>query len=176
MGEPKQAEPWLRDTLTEIPAVARAVLHALQLAREDLHSWCGKLSDAEVNARPHEIASVAFHLRHLVGSTDRLLTYAEGRTLNAQQLVAMAHESEPGAVNADLFAELDEACEEFARRIRALAAQNLEDRRTVGNKKLPSTVGGLLVHVADHAQRHVGQAITTSKIVIAQRCAPCQRR
>jgi hypothetical protein len=26
-------------------------------------------------------------------------------------------------------------------------------------------VGGLLVHIADHTQRHVGQAITTAKIV-----------
>jgi hypothetical protein len=37
----------------------------------------------------------------------------------------------------------------------------------VGLKKLPTTVGGLLVHIADHAQRHVGQAITTAKIVNA---------
>jgi len=34
---------------------------------------------------------------------------------------------------------------------------------------LPTTVGGLLVHVADHTQRHVGQAVTTAKIVVAQR-------
>jgi hypothetical protein len=26
----------------------------------------------------------------------------------------------------------------------------------------------LLVHIADHTQRHVGQAITTAKIVVAQ--------
>jgi len=30
-------------------------------------------------------------------------------------------------------------------------------------------VGGLLVHVAEHTQRHVGQAITTAKIVVAKR-------
>ncbi len=31
-------------------------------------------------------------------------------------------------------------------------------------KPLPTTVAGLLVHVADHTQRHVGQAITTLEI------------
>jgi hypothetical protein len=36
---------------------------------------------------------------------------------------------------------------------------------------LPTSVGGLLVHVADHTQRHVGQAITTAKIVRAARTA-----
>jgi uncharacterized damage-inducible protein DinB len=44
----------------------------------------------------------------------------------------------------------------------------MEEARQVGKKQLPTTVGGLLVHVADHTQRHVGQAITTSKIVAAQ--------
>ena len=31
-------EPWLRGTLTDVPAVPRAVLHALELAREDIHN------------------------------------------------------------------------------------------------------------------------------------------
>jgi len=35
----------------------------------------------------------------------------------------------------------------------------------VGEKHLPTTLGGLLVHIADHTQRHVGQAITTAKVV-----------
>jgi hypothetical protein len=35
----------------------------------------------------------------------------------------------------------------------------------VGRARLPSTVFGLLFHVAEHTQRHAGQAITTAKIV-----------
>jgi len=70
------AEPWLRGTLTEVPAVPRAVLHALELAREDLTHWCGQLSDAELNSRPQGIAPVAFHIRHIARSIDRLLSYA----------------------------------------------------------------------------------------------------
>jgi uncharacterized damage-inducible protein DinB len=45
----------------------------------------------------------------------------------------------------------------------------MQEERHVGKKQLPTSVGGLLVHVADHTQRHVGQAITTAKIVVAQR-------
>jgi uncharacterized damage-inducible protein DinB len=59
--------------------------------------------------------------------------------------------------------------EASAIRVRELAKADLEERRTVGKKALPTTVGGLLVHVADHTQRHVGQAITTAKIIIARR-------
>ena len=71
-------EPWLRDTETDVPAVGRAVLHSFQLAEEDLRKWCENLSDAELNARPAGVAPVAFHIRHLARSLDRLLTYAEG--------------------------------------------------------------------------------------------------
>src|SRR5262249_14811076 len=57
-------EPWLRGTLTEVPALQRAVLHALELAREDIDRWCDGLTDSELNERPGGIAPVAFHLRH----------------------------------------------------------------------------------------------------------------
>jgi len=44
----------------------------------------------------------------------------------------------------------------------------LDEVRRIGRRQLPTTVVGLLVHIADHTQRHVGQAITTAKIVVAQ--------
>ena len=165
----KLPEPWLRGTLAEVPAMPRAVLHALELAREDLERWCGTLSDAEVNARPAGIAPVAFHLRHIARSLDRLLTYAEGNQLNEVQMAAMKNELEPGAKREELFSELELALRKSAERIRALDATRLSDARVVGKKELASTLGGLLVHVADHTQRHVGQAVTTSKIVVSQR-------
>jgi hypothetical protein len=37
--------------------------------------------------------------------------------------------------------------------------------RQVGRAQLPSTVLGLLFHAAEHAQRHVGQLVTTSKVI-----------
>ena len=157
-------EPWLRGTLTELPPVPRAALHALEQAREDLWKWCLPLSDEQLNARPAEIASVAFHLRHIAGSLDRLLTYAEGRQLTESQLVQLKSEPEPG-VHDRLFVELDAALRRSSERVRALAASDLQAPRSVGKKQLPSTLAGLLVHIAEHTQRHVGQAITTAKIV-----------
>lgn len=165
-------EPWLRGTETDVPAVARAILHALQLAAEDLREWCGNLSDAELNLRPAEAAPVAFHIRHLVRSLDRLLTYAEGRSLSEEQMIRMHAELDPGAKRDELFAELTAALADGATRVRSLANMNLEETRTVGKKHLPTTVGGLLVHVADHTQRHLGQAITTAKMVSAKISIP----
>jgi uncharacterized damage-inducible protein DinB len=169
MEPSKLPEPWLRDTLTEVPAVQRAVLHALELAKEDLERWCGSLSDEEFNARPAGLAPVAFHLRHIGRSLDRLLTYAEGNQLSGEQVAELKTELDPGATRHELFAELTVAFTKSVARVRAIDAEHLEQRRAVGKKELPATVAGLLVHVADHTQRHTGQAVTTSKFVLAQR-------
>jgi uncharacterized damage-inducible protein DinB len=168
MDKPKLPEPWLRGTLTDVPPVQRAVLHALEMAKEDMERWCGSLSDAELNARPNEIAPVAFHIRHIARSMDRLLTYAEAGTLSPEQIAAMKSELDPAASGEALFAELNQALESGAARIRAFAAEDFSQKRAIGRQQMPTTLGGLLVHVADHTQRHVGQAITTAKIVRAQ--------
>jgi uncharacterized damage-inducible protein DinB len=164
-----QPEPWLRGTLTDLPAVPRAVVHALELAREDIDKWCGDLSDDELNARVSGIPSVAFQLKHIGGSMDRLLTYAEGSSLTPEQIASMKSEIDSVMSSEKIFAQLRAAFEHSIRRIRALAAAKLEEARTVGRNQLPTSVGGLLVHVADHTQRHAGQAITTAKIVRAAR-------
>ncbi len=166
---PSLPEPWLRGTLTEVGAVPRAVLHALELAGEDLKKWCEPLTDEELSTKPHGLPSVGFQLRHIARSIDRLLTYAEGNTLSPEQLDALREESKCDARSQALFDELTMALEGGSQRVRALAKSNLEEARAVGKKALPTTVGGLLVHVADHTQRHVGQAITTAKILLSER-------
>ena len=158
-------EPWLRGTEIEVPAVGRAILHALRLAEEDLHKWCGSLSDEQLNARPGDAPPVAFHIRHLSRSLDRLLAYAEGRSLSSEQVARLGTELDAGATRDELFAELGAALADASVRVRALAGKNLEEARFVGKKRLPTTLAGLLVHVADHTQRHVGQAITTARLV-----------
>jgi len=164
----QQPEPWLRGTLMELPAVARGVLHAFELAQEDVNRWCESLSEADLNARPLELPPIAFHLRHIARSLDRLLAYAEGNQLSAEQIAALKTEMDPGATRDALFVEFTQGLEDAARRVRALAAGELEQARFVGKKQLPTSVGGLLVHLADHTQRHVGQIVTTAKVLQAE--------
>jgi uncharacterized damage-inducible protein DinB len=162
-------EPWLRGTLTEVPPIGRGVLHALELAREDAKKWCEALSDAQMHARPAGLPSVAFQLRHIMGSLDRLLTYAEGRALSEEQLRELKAEVSPDGSAKELLAEFEAAIPRGSLRVRALASEDYAIPRAVGAKRLPTTLGGLLVHIADHTQRHVGQAITTAKVVSASK-------
>ena len=160
-------EPWLPGTLTEMDAVRRQVLHALGLAREDVTRWCSGLSREELEARPFGVAPAGFHLRHIARSLDRLLPYAEGQQLNEVQLRALESEMQAG----DALAEFERGIATAEARVRAIAPDTLEQPREVGLGRLLSTVGGLLVHCAEHTQRHVGQAITTAQVVMAIRAA-----
>ena len=162
---PGWVEPWLRGTLGDVPALPRGVLHALALAEEDLARWGASLTDAEIHARPYGLTPYAYHVRHIGNSLDRLLTYAEGRGLDVVQQGALGVELEPGMTHAALMAEFTAGMVEAKERIRVLPLGELEQARLVGSKRLPTTLGGLLVHLADHTQRHAGQAVVTAKLL-----------
>ena len=162
-------EPWLRGTLTEVDAVRRQVLHTLELAEDDMEKWCSGLSDAEINARPFGIAPVSFHLRHMVGTIDRLLTYLGGGQLSAEQMTTMRGELGAGGTTAEVMQLFKDGLADARRRVLLISPGSYEEARGVGRKMLPTTVGALMVHCADHTHRHVGQAVTTSKVVVGMR-------
>src|SRR5271154_1314869 len=130
-----EPEPWLRGTLTEVPAVVRGVLHALELAREDVARWCETLTDEQLEARPMGLPAVAFHLRHIARSLDRLLTYAEGRELSAEQVAALRAEMQPAGTREDLLREFETALQTSGLRVRALSGADLEQARFVGKMR-----------------------------------------
>lgn len=160
-------EPWMRGTHDDLDVVRRAVVHALELAEEDIAKWCGELSDAEMMARPRDLAPLAFHLRHIARSLDRLLTYAENRMLDEGQMRALKTEMDP-ATAALVLQEFHDGIASAKERVRAVTPANYEEFRGIGRKQLPTTVGGLLIHCAEHTSRHVGQAVTTAKLVRAR--------
>lgn len=160
-------EPWLRGTHANVSAVGRAVLHALDLALDDLTKWTAGLKDAQLHAQPLGLTSVAFHLRHIARSTDRILSYAEGKQLSEEQISALKSEKEGDETLAMLLADVEFSFVNAADRIRVLATANFDTVRLVGRKQFPTTIGGALIHVADHTQRHVGQVVTTAKVLRA---------
>jgi len=173
-----QTEPWLRGTLTEVEPVRRAVLHALELAGEDTERWAAGLSDKEIFARPVGLPPVAFQLRHIARSLDRLLTYAESGfadssqppvgqlpVLSEAQMAALASEGSEVGSAAEVMAEFRAGLASAMERVRAIAPESFDVARGVGRKRMPSIVAGLLIHCAEHTQRHVGQMVTTVKVL-----------
>jgi uncharacterized damage-inducible protein DinB len=155
-------EPWLRGTITGVHPVIAQLLYSFQQTREDLEYFAEGLSADQLWSRPSGLASVGFHARHIAGSIDRLLTYARGEQLTPAQLAYLKAEAEPVEnVITWLTAQLDD----FAQQVRAFDSSTFDQHRKVGRKELPTTVGALLIHVGEHTQRHVGQAIVTAKLV-----------
>jgi uncharacterized damage-inducible protein DinB len=142
------------------------VAHSLLQLREELNAIVPGLSPRDLSIKPGGAASLTFHLRHLAGSLDRLLTYARGESLTDAQRAALA--SEEGEDDVDptaLLAEVHQAIDRALDQLRATPVATLDEPRAVGRASLPSTVRGLLFHAAEHAQRHAGQIATTAKVV-----------
>ena len=160
------AEPWLRGPIPGMPAMVMPAAHALMQAAEDIPRAVDGLTTAQLWALPGGAAAVGFHLRHLAGSIDRLLTYARGEMLTDAQMTQLDAEIEDDGRSADDLAR--EALAAIARAIdvmRETPPGIYLETRGVGRRRLPSTVLGLLVHIAEHTQRHVGAIIATSKVV-----------
>jgi hypothetical protein len=151
-----------------MPPVVMPAAHALMQAAEDITAAAAGLTAGQLWMRPGGAAPVGFHLGHLAGSIDRLLTYARGEALSASQLAAIAGEQDPGgspASAATLASEAVAAIERAIDVMRNVPPEIYFERRAVGRRRLPTNVLGLLVHVAEHTQRHAGAIIATSKVV-----------
>jgi uncharacterized damage-inducible protein DinB len=165
MQQPSPPEAWLRGPLPGIDAVLMPAAHALVQARDDIAAALVDAHASELWATPGGAASPGFHLRHLAGSLDRLLTYARGERLSPGQLAALAREGEPGASGQELERTVLAAIDRALEQLRRTPTGTLGDIRPVGRAGLPATVLGLLAHAAEHASRHTGQFLTTLKIV-----------
>jgi len=137
--------------------------HALLQAREELARAVAGATNDEVWRRPGAAASAGYHLQHLAGSLDRLLTYARGEPLGEGQRRALLREDTPGATAPALLSAAHAAIDRALDQIRRTPAETLLDPREVGRARLPSTVLGLLFHAAEHTTRHSGQVVTTLK-------------
>jgi uncharacterized damage-inducible protein DinB len=158
-------EPWLRGPIAGVNPFAAPILYAFQQAREDLARHTEGLTTEQLWSTPHGFGSVGFHLRHIAGSTGRLMSYLQGRALSTEQMAALASENEAaGATRDELLELVDRSFRDAEAIVRMLDVRSLPEARTVGRKQLPTTVIGLLTHIAEHTQRHVGQAISAAKL------------
>jgi DinB family protein len=159
-----------RGPIEGVPAALQPVAHILLQARESVRELVDGLTEEQWNARPANVASAAFHVRHMAGVIDRLFTYARGESLSEAQFTALRAEKNPVSLSEVpvLLGTLDTRVDMAIDELRRIDAAVLGEFRSVGRAKLPSTVIGCLVHGAEHAMRHVGQLSVTTRIVRAE--------
>ncbi len=159
-------EAWLDGKLENFSAVKMPAAHALAQAKIELEN-APDLSAEESSKCPNNISSAAFHLRHIAGSIDRLLTYTRGENLNEKQFEFLRSEtSEKTDVNFEkLKTDAVKAIDDALEFLKNTPEEKFFEERFVGREKLATNVFGLLFHIAEHTARHVGQFVTTAKIV-----------
>lgn len=132
-------EPWLRGPVPGLSPLLQPAAHPFLLALEDVEIAASNLSAEQLWQSPGGAASAGFHLIHLAGSTDRLLTYARDEGLSEAQRVALAAEYTPEASRLSGDALLDmwrAAVDRALRRLAATPESTLGDARFVGRDKL----------------------------------------
>lgn len=148
------------------------MVHALMDVIEELEIHAGALTHEQLWARPHGVASVGFHLVHVAGSTDRLLTYARDERLSSAQRDALELEQQLQEVvpiidasAPELVIRIQTELQRLIDTLRVVPLDKLQEPRFIGRARLETTMWGLIFHAAEHASRHAGQLVTTAKIV-----------
>jgi steroid delta-isomerase-like uncharacterized protein len=155
----------MRGPLPGVHPFVANLFYTFTQAREELTAALDGLSGEEVWSRPYGLASIGFHVRHMGGAAERLGVYLRGGQLSEEQLKDMRAESDAGAGTEELLAGLRARQEQVEELVKQIDLAELTQPREVGRKRLPSTAIGLIVHIAEHTQRHLGQAITMAKLV-----------
>jgi uncharacterized damage-inducible protein DinB len=164
-------EVWLRGPVPGIQPLLQPAAHSLLQVGEDVLPIVRDITPAQLWARPGGAAAIGFHLVHLPGSLDRLLTYSRGESLSPDQFARLqaertVHDDRPelSAILTTFRAGIESAINYF----RAVPEDMLLTPREVGRKRLPSTTLGLIFHAAEHSARHAGQIVTLTRVVQAE--------
>ena len=168
MAQTKTLEVWLRGPVPGVPALLQPAAHAILQAREEVEALVQDFPEDLLWERPAGMASVGFHLQHLAGILDRLLTYARGEALTDAQLAYLYAEGKPGGTKIsaqELVRHYQEQVEKAVAQLKQTDEQTLTEVRRVGRAQVESTVIGLLFHAAEHSMRHVGQLLVTARVL-----------
>ena len=160
-------EAWLSGAVENVPPILMPAVHALMQAARDVEKAVKNLTIEELWTTPNGAPSVGFHLLHIAGSIDRLLAYSRGEKLTEARFAELRAETEID-ITANVVTITQKAIERIEKAIREISLTPVEflfEKRTVGRERLPTNVFGLLFHIAEHTQRHVGQIVATAKIV-----------
>ena len=165
----KKPEVWMRGPVPEVPALLQPAAHALLQSVEEVEAIIQDFDDRLLWAKPAGMASVGFHLKHLSGVVDRLLTYARGASLSPKQLEYLEREGHPcDETGSMLVTNLKDQVDIALGQLRQTPSDELLAPRGIGRKQIPTNMLGLIFHAAEHTQRHVGQLLVTAKWVSSE--------
>ncbi|TVZ27225.1 DinB family protein [Gillisia sp. Hel_I_86] len=163
----QQPEYWLRGKIEHIPDLLQPVAHSLMQSKEEVRNYMDGFPEHRLWEKPAERASIGFHLQHLFGVLDRLLSYTKKENLSEEQFLYFKKEGVPdSSISSEmLIKKFEDKVLETIKLLEEIPPSSLTEFRGVGRKQMPSTVIGLLFHAAEHTQRHIGQLLVTASVL-----------
>ena len=163
-----ETEYWLNGPLPNITPWLQPVAHTLLQSQREIYEIMENCNDDILWQMLAGIASPAFHLQHIAGVLDRLLTYAGDKQLTEKQLDYLSYEGRrnDSITVRTLLQALQKQIKLSIDFLHETKPKTLTETRHVGRKKIPSTQLGLLFHAAEHTMRHTGQLMVTVKIIL----------
>ena len=161
-----KTEAWQRGPVENVPGLLQPVAHALLQAREEVSEIMNGFPENFLWEKPAGCASPGFHLQHITGVLDRLFTYARNESLTNDQVYTLSVEGNKEKSLQPMHQLIELFNNQVTASINELSKTNIEtltDVRTVGRKKIPSTLIGLYFHAAEHVMRHIGQLLVNCK-------------
>jgi len=163
-------EWWQRGPIEDIHPIFQPAAHAILQSRDELQQALQSFSTALLWEPLYGMASIGFHLQHIVGVLDRLYTYAKDNSLSDEQLSYLKLE---GVRNEQI------TLKQLLKAVHAQVETCLQDLSTmgedaptavryIGRKRIPTTQLGLVFHAAEHMMRHTGQALVTARVLREQ--------
>ena len=167
MNENIKLETWLREPVQDVIGLLQPAAHAFLQTREEAPVYLKDFQSQLLWKKPAGRASVGFHLQHIAGVTNRLVTYSKGLELSQEQFDQFRKEGEQSENISvqELLNDLNRSIEDALDHLKNVKEKELLDVVEVGRKKIPSTRIGVLFHAAEHSQRHIGQMLVTISIL-----------
>lgn len=148
-------EPWQKGPLPGYDPVISHLLRSSEQIREDVEHWFKGVPEEDLWK-----TDAGFHLKHLAGSTNRLCFFLAGKSLDPGHIAALNDEHTPSP---GLLRDIDSALTNYEALVKTLAPDDFGKDVYVGRLRLKVTAISLAIHIAEHGQRHLGQAIQAFK-------------
>lgn len=159
-------DPFLLGDVPDLNPQASAWLRGLQHLEENLERWVADLPEEGYWWTPAAgVNPIGSLVRHIGGSSLRLLTYAQGRMPTDALREEGARDFEPAGEGGR---QLYEQCRERLGTVRAglvaLDPSEYGEVREVGRKRIPVRTTIIVQHLLEHGHAHAGQVITMRKL------------
>ena len=158
--------PIFRGEIDHVPLMVSVWLRGLEDIEENLLAWTEGLSDEGLWWQPEpDFNTMGGLIKHMLGSSERLLAYAQGQTLSDAVRAAAKDELRPsGETVAELLTIAKTKLANVALGLKTFSETDLARVEHVGQKAIPVQVAFILHHLIEHAQLHMGQLILMRKL------------